>query len=153
MEMTLVVVSPPTINYPGTQGGCLIALFDLPNLHIHDGNTTITGYQWTLTRNGELVPDCFGTGATPPCNTYTEPGVYVLSLTVTNAYGSDTYTETFTVTVTPTASFSGPNIVVINQESGAEVTFTGTSTDATTFAWTIRPASGWQYVPPSNNGS
>jgi len=82
----------------------------------------------------------FGDGGTStaqnPSHTYTSAGTYTVSLTASNAYGSDTETKTsyITVQVGPTASFTG------SPSSGASpltVYFTNSSSGATSYSWTF----------------
>lgn len=90
---------------------------------------TVTSWLWS-----------FGDGSSStlknPCHTYTVPGTYTVSLSVTNASGADTNTKTGYITVTEqlfTADF------VATPRSGASphaVTFTNKSTGPiTTWLW------------------
>ncbi|SEP99186.1 Por secretion system C-terminal sorting domain-containing protein [Hyunsoonleella jejuensis] len=89
---------------------------------------TPTSWSWTFT------------GGSPAASTeqnpqviYTSEGTYQVSLTVTNAFGTDTKTETNFITVTvppaPTADFSA-NVTEIWE--GEQITFSDESTDAPT---------------------
>ena len=65
-----------------------------------------------------------------PAVTYDVPGSYTATLTVGNALGENTLTQTnyITVNTVPVAAFT-------NSTSLLEVTFTNTSTNATSYAW------------------
>jgi gliding motility-associated-like protein len=63
------------------------------------GVTAAAGYQWDLGNgNTAVVAD--------PVATYTQPGVYAVTLTVNNGAQSSTYSQTITVYAAPTAAFT-----------------------------------------------
>ena len=66
-----------------------------------------------------------------PVVTYSQPGIYEVALTVTNAQGSNTLTLSSYIEVLaqPTAGFT-----FLNDNSGA-INFTNTSSDATSYSW------------------
>jgi len=80
----------------------------------------------------------FGDGGTSdvanPVHTYTDPGTYTVSLTVTNAAGSDTETKVDVVHAQslPVAAFSA---TPLGGTTPLEVTFTNTSTNAISYSW------------------
>jgi len=81
--------------------------------------------------NGDGTPD--NTTDLSPVSTYTAPGTYEASLTVTNAGGSDTATETITVFAPVVASFTSD---VSAGYGPLVVQFTDTSTgSATNWEW------------------
>jgi PKD repeat protein len=90
----------------------------------------ITAYAWDFENDGTI-----DSTEQNPQHSYATPGMYSVSLTATNAAGSDTKTQTSFITVTepaPVAQFSGEPL------SGAvplTVNFTGASTNAASFAW------------------
>ncbi|MEW6486270.1 MAG: PKD domain-containing protein, partial [Pseudomonadota bacterium] len=106
--------APLTVNFTDTSGGAP------------------TSWSWT-----------FGDGGTStqqnPSHTYNDPGTYTVSLTATNAYGSDTETKVDYITVqvpsAPTADFTA------SPTSGTaplSVNFTDTSTgNPTSWSWTF----------------
>ena len=66
--------------------------------------TAITAYAWDFENDGTI-----DSAEQNPVHSYAAPGVYSVALTVTNAAGSDTKTETSLITVTepaPVAQFS-----------------------------------------------
>jgi PKD repeat protein len=74
-----------------------------------------------------------------PSHTYTAPGTYTVSLTATNANGSDTATKTSYITVSavqiPTADFTASATTI---DAGQSVTFTDTTTGGpTSWSWTL----------------
>lgn len=64
-----------------------------------------TSWNWTFTGG---TPSSFS-GATPPAITYNTPGTYAVSLTASNANGSDTETKTAYITVNPAGGCQGIN--------------------------------------------
>ena len=103
------------------------------NISFTDSSTgTPTTWAWT-----------FGDGATSssqnPQHPYSAAGPYTVSLTVTNANGSNTLTRTNYITIStpaPAADFSASKT---NPIAGEQITFTGTLTGgtATGWAWTF----------------
>jgi PKD repeat protein len=91
----------------------------------------------------------FGDGATSalknPSHTYAAQGSYTVSLTATNAYGSDGETETSYITVTPVttvvnATFTG---TPLSGDTPLTVTFSDTSTGGpTNWNWNFGDSSG-----------
>ena len=79
---------------------------------------TLTGYSWNFGDGTSIVQN--------PTHTYTLPGVYTVSLTVTDSQGCDsTKTKYFYITVThPNAAFTFDSVVC----SGEPVSFTNSST-------------------------
>ncbi|MFZ5981492.1 MAG: PKD domain-containing protein [Candidatus Zixiibacteriota bacterium] len=71
-----------------------------------------------------------------PSHTYTAAGTYTVTLTATNEYGSDSETKTGYITVSegPTASFTG---TPTSGEVPLTVTFTNSSSGATSYSWTF----------------
>lgn len=69
-----------------------------------------------------------------PAHTYTTPGTYTVSLTATNEAGSATETKTAFVTVL-TPVVAGFSASVTSGAAPLSVTFTNTSTGATTYSW------------------
>jgi len=92
--------------------------------------TAITTYAWDFENDGTV-----DSAEQNPVHSYAMPGAYSVALTVTNAAGSDTKTETSFITVTepaPVAQFSAEPL------SGAvplKVNFTDVSTNAASYAW------------------
>ncbi len=119
---TITIVTPPTAGFTaGPTSGC--------------APLTV---QFTSTSSANAVEFFWEfPGGTPPSSTeqnpvvtYDTPGTYSVTLTVSNAAGSSTATETNFVVVAglPTAAF-GANV------SGATASFTNQSDGATTYAW------------------
>jgi Zn-dependent metalloprotease len=93
---------------------------------------TPTSWSWTFGDSGTST-------VKNPSHQYTSAGTYTVSLTATNAYGSDSETKTNYITVTapqpPVAAFVGsPTSISV----GGSVTFTDQSTNTpTSWAWTF----------------
>ncbi|MBI1228398.1 MAG: PKD domain-containing protein [Bacteroidetes bacterium] len=118
----LTIVTPPTASFSAAQtSGCAPLQVTFNN----ESSANATGFAWTFPG---------GTPATStqqnPVVTYNTAGSYDVTLTVTNAAGNDSYTLTNYVTVStvPAASFT----TAVN---GADVTFTNTTSNATSYVW------------------
>lgn len=125
-QVNLAAVGTPTADFSGTprQG--------VPSLSVSFTNLSTGNYNtcaWAFGDGGT------STSCTNPSNTYTTPGSYTVSLTVSGDLGSDTETKTGYITVyTPVnAQFSGTPTSGI---APSTVTFSNTSTgDYTACAW------------------
>ncbi|MEI7663196.1 MAG: PKD domain-containing protein [Bacteroidota bacterium] len=108
-----------------------------------------TTWQWTFPGG---TPGS-STQQTPPAITYATAGVYNVSLTVTNSFGSNTNTKVNYITVNnpaaPAANFTANQT---NITTGAQVQFTDLSTGSpTTWQWTFpggTPGSSTLQSPP-----
>ncbi|HEX5002799.1 MAG TPA: PKD domain-containing protein [Bacteroidia bacterium] len=94
-----------------------------------------TSWNWSFPGG---VPAVFA-GQNPPVINYASPGVYTVTLVVSNAFGSDTETKTGYITVLtcppPTADFSGNPQTVC---AGQQVQFLDASTNTpTSWSWTF----------------
>ncbi len=108
--------------------------------NVTGGNAPLT-VQFTDTSTGDIDDRHwdFGDGQTStqpnPIHTYLEPGIYTVTLTVSNAYSEDTETKTGLITVLtpPAAAFSADlNRIPV----GGTIQFTDASTgDITTWHW------------------
>ena len=94
---TVVVENQPTANFLPTEG-CT----DQPVSIVNTSTGNITAWDWNFTT---------GTSNTQvPVYTYTQPGTYPVSLTVTTAGGcTDTHTELVAIYPTPDATYSAAN--------------------------------------------
>jgi PKD repeat protein len=123
---------PPVTNFYGTPttvcSGQTVSYFDL-------STNTPTSWSWTFPG---------GTPATSalqnPVVTYSVVGTYAATLTATNAYGSNTFTQSNYITVNscpppPVANFTGSPTTIC---SGATVTYTDLSTNSpTSWNWSF----------------
>jgi PKD repeat protein len=91
-----------------------------------NSTTGASSYSWSFPGG-----DPSSSTATNPTVLYNTPGTYTVTLTASNANGSSTATTTITVNTVPTAGFTS---VVSNNTT---VTFTNTSTGASSYAWTF----------------
>lgn len=119
---TVIVTAPPSAAFsasPTSGCGPLTVVFTNQST----GNPT--SYNWQFP------------GGTPSSSTeqnptvvYNTPGTYSVTLTVSNAAGSNTATQNnyITVLASPTAGFT-------SSINGSTASFTNTSTNATTYAW------------------
>ncbi len=119
---TVTIVTPPTAGFSSNvTSGCAPLTVQFSN----ESSENATGFAWEFPG---------GTPATSsvenPTVTYSSAGSYTVTLTVTNAAGQNTITQTnyIVVTTTPVAGF---NVATNN----ATATFTNTSTNATSYNW------------------
>ncbi len=125
-EVNLVAVGTPHADFSGTprQGP---AALSVTFTNLSTGNYATCA--WTFGDGGTSA------SCSHPSHTYTTPGVYTVSLTISGALGSDTETKTGYITVyTPVnAQFSG---APTSGTAPLAVTFSNASTgDYTTCAW------------------
>ena len=118
ITVTVPQANPPVAGFSGTPTSGLAPLA----VQFTDLSTNApTSWAWT-----------FGDGGTSavqnPSHTYTAAGTYTVSLTATNAYGSDTETKTGYITVTEpqTGTMHVQNIEVTRVASGRNCTGYGT---------------------------
>lgn len=106
------------------------------NVNFNNTSTTAVSYNWSF-GNGNT-----STSATPPAQTYTASGVYLVSLTATSHTGcTDISTQTITVGTPPTVTVP-TNTTVCGGATIPAAVFTSTPAGAT-FAWTnSNPAIG-----------
>lgn len=126
--ITEVVIegSAPIADFSGGEqlSGC--APFEVQFSDLSVGQPT--AWDWAFTLNGDLMQ----TAQTQnPLVVFTEPGLYDVSLTATNAFGTNTTTKLLYVTVNaaPTAAFDAS--VGVN----GQVTFTNNSQNAQVYSW------------------
>ncbi len=95
---------------------------------------------FTDTSTGQITAWAFGDGATStaqhPSHTYTDPGAYTVSLTVTGPGGTDSATKTSYITVTDPPPVAGFSATPTSGSAPVTVAFTDTSTgQITAWAW------------------
>lgn len=125
-------INAPIANFSGTPlTGCNSLTVTFTDASVN----TPTSWNWTFTGG---VPAAF-VGQNPPPVTYAAPGNYTVTLTVSNASGSDVETKTNYIVVNncppPVADFSAlPNNVC----AGTNILFTDLSTNTpTSWSWTF----------------
>jgi PKD repeat protein len=92
--------------------------------------TAITAYAWDFENDGTV-----DSAEQNPLHSYAMPGVYSVALTVTNAAGSDTKTETSLITVTEPAPVAQFSAEPLSGTVPLKVNFTDASTNAASYAW------------------
>ncbi|HKR05576.1 MAG TPA: PKD domain-containing protein [Bacteroidia bacterium] len=125
-------ISAPTAEFSGTPlTGCNSMNVTFTDLSV--GNPA--NWNWTFTGG---VPNSFN-GQNPPVINYPAPGTYTVSLTVSNAWGTDTETKTNYITVNncppPVAGFTGNPTTVC--ENGSVLFSDASSGNPTTWNWTF----------------
>ncbi len=120
--------SPPVADFIGVPTSGVVPL----TVNFTDQSTGATSWSWDFGDTGTSEEQ-------HPTHEYTSVGTYTVSLTVTNAYGSDTMTRIDYIDVTvlqpPVADFSADNT---NIETGQSVNFTDLSTNnPTSWSWTF----------------
>ncbi len=116
--------TPPIAGF----GGGPFTICETQSVTFVDQSTSATSYSWSFPGG---TPS---TSSDPtPTVTYSTAGLYDVTLTVTNALGTDTKTETNYVSVSPlptvgfTSAITGP----------LQVSFTNVTTNATNFQWSF----------------
>ncbi len=136
--ITVYPVPSPRFTANITQG-CAPLTVNFTNTSFAIAPATLTGYAWNF-------GDGTSTLANPPPHTYMLPGVYTVSLTVTDSRGCDsTKTRYFYITVTkPVANFSCDSIVC----NGDAVSFSNLSTGGNiTYHWNFGDGSPTSSLP------
>ncbi|HRP89352.1 MAG TPA: PKD domain-containing protein [Edaphocola sp.] len=90
--------------------------------------TNATAYSWSF-------GDGTGSSSPNPSHTYLQPGIYTVTLTVSNPAScnkTDMVSTTITVNPIPTADFT---VMPVVAETNKPFTFTNNSTGATTYSW------------------
>jgi len=91
---------------------------------------TIDSYAWDFDNDGNI-----DNVEQSPMHIFTAPGTYTVSLTVTNAAGSDTKTEAAYITVSEPAPVPQFSAEPLSGTAPLAVKFTDASANAATFAW------------------
>lgn len=132
--------NPPVAGFSGSPlSGCVPLTVDFTD----ESTGEIDTWEWN-----------FGDGSAHsfvqnPSHQYTSTGDFTVSLTVTNAYGSDTETKTNYITVIgpPTADFSGSPT---SGEVPLTVNFTNLSTGAASYSWDFGDTGSSTQANPSH---
>jgi PKD repeat protein len=103
--------------------------------------STITAWNWNFDVGnlGGVSPTTFS-GQTPPPVTYSNPGLYTVSLTATNANGSNTETRTAFIEV----------LAAANDCDTLDAQWTNPTPTSSVFSWNP-PSSGWVTGVPNSN--
>lgn len=106
-------------------------------------NIPVSYYSWNF-GDGSSVVAC--STCSSPTHVYTAPGTYTATLTYTTGPGC-VYTKTKTITVAtkPTASFTASPLVACPSQ---DITFTNTSTGATSYFWNFGDGSASAVTSP-----
>lgn len=102
---------------------------------------TINTYSWDIQGGTPLTSNAQNPGTV----VFNTPGVYTISLTVTNNFGSTTDTEVITVNSLPTIGAGSDQVVC----SGMAVTLNGSG--ANTYTWNNGVSNGMSFNPVSTN--
>jgi PKD repeat protein len=92
---------------------------------------TISSYLWSFPGGS---PTNYS-GPAPPPITYSTPGNYTISVTVTNECGQTTASTPLTVNAMPTPTLSGPTPVCVNTSGNVYTTQTGMNN----YQWSVSP--------------
>lgn len=107
-------------------------------------NIPVSYYSWDF-GDGSSIVAC--STCSSPTHIYTTSGIYTATLTYTTGTGCVyTATKTITVPTKPTASFTGSPLVVC---PGQVVTYSNTSTGATSYYWNFGDGSASTLTNPS----
>ena len=126
---TVVVYPQPTANFTNTTV-CAGSTTQFTNTSTtNPSGQTISSYQWSF---GD------GTSSTvqSPSHTYSQPGTYQVTLTVSNGSGlcTDQITKTVTVNAIPTASFTATTVC---QGDATQFTSTSTGDQINSYQWSF----------------
>ncbi len=134
----VTIITPPTAGFTATPtSGCGPLTVQFTNT----SSSNATTFNWSFP------------GGTPasstdedPTVTYSTPGNYTVTLTVSNPAGSNTATQTNFITVNsgPTAGFSSTT-------NGPVATFTNTSTNGTSYSWNFGDGNSSTQSNPTHN--
>lgn len=119
---TVVIVTPPTAGFSASPTtGCA----PLTVQFVNSSSSNATSYAWTFAGGNPS-----SSTAQNPSVVYSTPGTYSVTLTASNPAGSNTATQInyITVNTVPTTGFT-------SSTNGANVAFTNTSTNATSYLW------------------
>jgi PKD repeat protein len=119
---TVVIVTPPTAGFSANvTSGCLPLTVNF----INQSSANATSFNWEFPGGNPS-----SSTAQNPSVTYNAAGTYTVTLTVSNAAGNNTVTQTnyIAVNTTPTAGFT-------KTVNGLSVNFTNTSSNATSYSW------------------
>ena len=134
---TVVIVTAPTANFTANNTvGCVPMTVQFTS--ISSANTT--GWAWQFPGGNPATST-----AQNPTVTYAAAGTYSVTLTASNAAGSNTQTKSGFVTVnpTPTAAFTA-------SVNGATATFSNTSTNAVSYSWNFGDSQTSTTASPSH---
>lgn len=143
-ESTITVSAgndPPTAQFSAAPTSGFAPL----TVNFTDQSTGATSWSWDFGDTGT-------SSAQNPSHVYNSPGLYTVTLTATNSYGSDVETKTDYISVTtqqaPVADFTASSTSIY---TGQSVTFTDASTNnPTSWSWTFddgTPASSTDQNP------
>ena len=119
-EQTVTVITPPTAGFNlNNDVGCLPLTVQFNNAS--SSNTTSLQWDFPGGNPASAVDE-------NPIVTWSAPGIYIVTLTATNAAGNSSSTATITVQAAPSAGFS----YTLSQTT---VNFTSNSQNADSFAW------------------
>jgi PKD repeat protein len=120
-SQTVTVTTAPTAGFTATpNSGCA----PLTVVFTNTSSSNATSYNWQFPGG---TPSS-STAQNPPSVEYNLPGNYTVTLTVSNASGSSTFTQNIVVSAGPMANFSASVSVLT-------ATFTNLSTNAIAYSW------------------
>jgi len=135
---TVTIVTPPTAGFSGSNtSGCAPLTVQFNNQSSPNSNT----FAWSFPGGSPS-----SSSAQNPSVQYATPGSYNVTLIVSNSAGSDTITQNNFVVVSnmPTAGFT-------SSVNGTNVSFTNTSTNATSYSWNFGDGGNSTQPNPTHN--
>jgi PKD repeat protein len=122
VSVVILSSAPPSAAFSvNPSSGCAPLTVNFTN-----NSTGAVSYSWSFPGGNPTVST-----ETNPTVVYDTAGVYTVTLTATNAFGSSTATSSITVNAAPVAGFT----YVVNNDTS--FVFTNTSTGATSYLWTF----------------
>ncbi len=119
IEHSVTISTPPTAGFSYNGTGC--APFTV--VFTNTSSSNATSYAWDFPGGNPPTST-----AANPTATWNTPGVYIVTLTASNASGSSTSTGTITVGAAPTAGFT-------YQIGGLTAIFSNSSTNGDSYSW------------------
>lgn len=137
---TITILTPPTAGFSATPtSGC----GPLSVAFTNASSANATSFNWSFPGGSPTTST-----AENPTVVYNTPGMYTVTLVVSNAAGSNTATQTNYITVN-----AGPTAGFTSSINGAVVTFTNTSSNSSSYAWDFGDMSNSSQPNPTHTYS
>lgn len=134
---SVTVATAPTAGFTvSTNQGCAPLTVQFTNT----SSSNATAYDWQFPGGNPSS----STAQNPPSVVYDLPGTYTVTLTVSNAAGSSSFSQNIVVDPSPTASFT-------SSVNGLTASFTNGSSNATSYSWDFGDSSSSTDANPTHD--